>query len=56
MDKIGMYKGKNISDMTREELLDFAKWCAGRIQTLERIESETQDFRLNKEIRFLKPI
>jgi hypothetical protein len=50
MDKIGIFKGKPISTMTRDELLDFATWAGKRIQGLEKIEQETQDYRIDKEI------
>lgn len=36
MDKIGTFKGKNISEMTREELLNFAEWAAKRIWEQEK--------------------
>ena len=50
MDKIGTFKGRPISEMTREELLEFAI-CAGKeITRLIIIERETQDFRINKEL------
>jgi hypothetical protein len=51
MDSIGIYRGKNISEMTREELLDFARFAGKEIQRLQKISDETLDFRLNKEVR-----
>lgn len=34
MDKIGMFKGKPISEMTREELLEFASWVGKEVEEL----------------------
>ena len=50
MDKIGTFKGRPISEMTREELLEFAIWAGKEINRLNIIERETQDFRINKEL------
>jgi hypothetical protein len=50
MDKIGLYKGKEISEMTRDELLDFATWAGKEICRLQGIESVTEDYRIKKEI------
>jgi len=50
MDTIGTFKGKPISTMSKEELLDFAKWASYRTQELEKIESDTQEYRLKKEV------
>lgn len=50
MDKIGYFKGKAISEISREELLDFATWAGERIASLEGIEKETEKFRINKEV------
>lgn len=36
MKKIGLFKGKEISEMNRVELLDFACWASKRIEELER--------------------
>jgi len=47
--KIGLFRGKEIAEMSREELLEFAKFVANRIQYLEKIEMETEDYRLKKE-------
>lgn len=35
-DKIGVFKGKPISKMTRDELLDFASFASQKIQELEQ--------------------
>lgn len=50
MDPIGIYKQKPISTMTREELLDFARWVCKEMTRLRRIEEETKDYRFNFEI------
>lgn len=50
-DKIGLFKGKAISTMTREELLEFVVWCSNEIWRLTKIERETQDVRLKKEVK-----
>lgn len=50
-EKIGMYKGKFISQMNREELLDFAEWSAHEIERLQAVERDTQEIRLEKEIK-----
>jgi len=50
-EELGMFMGKQISEMTRDELLYFAKWAAHRIQELETIASETEDYRLSREIK-----
>lgn len=52
-DEIGMFKGKFISEMTREELLDFARWAAPTLERLMKIERETADLRIGKEIEAL---
>lgn len=46
-----MFKGKFISTMTKEELLDFARWAGKRIGDLEKIEASTQDFRIEQELQ-----
>ena len=51
MDNIGLFKGKPISEMNRTELLEFASWASGKIEGLEKIAEETQDFRIDKEIK-----
>lgn len=53
MDRIGIFKGKPISEMTRDELLDFAEWAGKEISRLIKIEGETEDFRLCKEAKDL---
>jgi len=45
-----MFKGKNISGMTREELLDFATWAGKELDRLNQIERSTRDFRIEKEV------
>lgn len=54
MDKIGIFKGKNISEMTREELLDFASWAGKKIAELETVNTATKDHRLHKEVGYNK--
>ena len=50
-DPIGMFLGKPISQMTREELLEFAAWTGGEINRLTKIEKDTQEYRLDNEVR-----
>ena len=50
MDKIGIFKGKAISEMTREELLDFAAWAGKRIVELERKGEKHHDLDLQREV------
>ncbi len=50
MDKIGIFKGRGISEMTREELLEFAEWAAKEIVFLQKIAEESLDLRIKKEI------
>jgi len=42
-DEIGMFKGKKISEMTREELLDFARWAGKEIERLSKKDLEGSD-------------
>jgi len=49
-DPIVYFKGKLISEMTREELLDCMRWFSKEIERLNRIERETEDYRIKKEI------
>jgi len=49
--KIGIFRGREISEMDREELLAFAAWAALRIEGLEAIESSTMESRLDLETR-----
>ncbi len=53
--KIGLFKGKEISEMTRDELLVFATWASKRIEELQAIEQSTEDFRLDREMKALNP-
>lgn len=48
--KIGTYRGKEVADMDRGELLEFAKWASKRIEELEVIERDTQNFRIEQQI------
>lgn len=50
-DPIGMFMGKNISQMSREELLEFATWASKKIQELEVVERATRDYRIDKEVK-----
>lgn len=50
IDPIGIWCGENISEMSRERLLEFAAWAAKRIEGLQKIEQETQEYRIEKEI------
>ena len=51
-DPIGMYKGKEISTMTREQLLEFADFAATEIQMLQSIVNQTEESRLRREAGF----
>ena len=51
IDTIGYWKGRGISTMTHRELLDFASWASQKISALEKIEIETYDCRIDKEVR-----
>jgi len=42
--------GKMIEEMTREELLEFAAWAMREIYELQKIERETEDYRLEQEL------
>jgi len=53
--KIGIYRGKEISEMSRDELLEFAIWSSKQIEKYMVMEMDTQDFRLNKEVLDLLP-
>jgi len=48
--KIGTYRGKEISEMSRDKLLEFAIWASKQIEKYMVMEMDTQDFRLNKEV------
>jgi hypothetical protein len=50
MDKIGIFRGKPISGMTREELLEFAAWAGQRIYELEKMADKHLDLDLNREV------
>ena len=50
MDKIGYFKGKPISEMTREELLHFAQWAGNKIAELQSIADKHMELDLHKEI------
>ena len=50
MDRIGLYRGKNISEMTRDELLDFAEYAGKELARLNKMEIATQDHRIKKEL------
>ena len=49
-DQIGYFKGKQISEMTRGELLDCMRWSSKEIERLSKIELETEDYRIRNEI------
>ncbi len=50
MDEIGVFRGKPISSMTRDELIGFARWVALELGRLSKVARDTQEFRLEKEI------
>lgn len=56
MKKIGLFKGKEISEMNRVELLDFARWASKRIEELERSADKHINLDLMREsfIRLMK--
>ena len=51
MDKIGIFKGKFISRMTRNELLDFAEWAGKKIEELEKMEKQDKEIVICAAIR-----
>lgn len=51
IDPIGYFRGKAVTEMSRDELIDFAKWAGNRIWELQKIEQSTQDYRLDLEVR-----
>lgn len=50
-DEIGYFKGKPISKMSRGELLDFAQWSGRELSRLNKIEFDTRDYLIEKEIK-----
>ena len=52
-DPIGVFMGKQISQMTRHELLEFARWAGKEIVRFQGIERATQDYRIDQEIKNL---
>ena len=50
MNLIGKFKGKEITEMDRDDLLDFAKWASVRIQHLEKLAERHMDLDLEKEV------
>jgi len=50
MEKIGTFRGKEISQMNREELLEFAAWAAKRIEGLEKIAENHMELDLQREL------
>jgi len=50
-DNIGYFKGKAISKMSRDELLDFAVWAGKEIYRLNKVERDTENYRIEKEIK-----
>ncbi len=51
IDPIGTFWGENISEMSRERLLEVIKFMSGQMEYLRKIEEETQDYRIDKEVR-----
>ena len=49
--KIGLFRGQEISDMSMNELRDFARWASQEIQRLTTIETVTLDVRLDLETK-----
>ena len=52
MDKIGLFKGKPISKMSREDLLVFAEWAGKELDRLNQIARDpaVQDLRIRREL------
>lgn len=52
IEEIGMFKGKFISEMSREELLDFARWAAQEISSMQKKlnDPEVSGFLIKREI------
>lgn len=49
IDSIGVFRGRPISDMSREELLVFAAWAVGRIINLEKLTDKHLELDLKRE-------
>ena len=45
-----MFKGKEISNMTRDELLDFAEWAGHEVFRLQKIADSHYELDLRKEV------
>lgn len=50
VEEIGRFKGKFISKMSRDELLDFAAYASTRIQSLEILEHKYADLEIKEEL------
>ena len=51
IDEIGMFYGKCISQMSREELLEFAKWAGKKIEELENKVEIAQPYLIDRELK-----
>jgi hypothetical protein len=49
-DKIGLFNGKEVSDMNREELLEFARFATNRIVFLQTLAEEYQPDELHSKV------
>ena len=49
-EKIGIFRGKPISEMDRDELLYFAEWASKRIDILEKLADKHLDLDLEREV------
>lgn len=45
-----MFQGKSISNMSREELLDFARWASPQLEFLQRQSMVSLNERIDKEV------
>lgn len=48
--KIGLFMGKEIADMNREELLQFAIWSSKQIQGLQRDIKPFEEIIIHREV------
>ena len=55
-EKIGIFRGKAISQMSGDELLDFAVWAAKRIEHLANLAEKHADLDLEMEVLQTLPL
>ncbi len=52
-EKIGTFKGKGISEMNREELLEVIIWLGGQHEELARLREKHMELDLQREVTFI---